>query len=329
MRLLGERKALRSQWRLLACASILRIAVTRVLPLAGSAAWWSVLAGLLPGYGLYALACWGLKRSGRKSLSASPVVCLLAAAALLGDAVSSMTALITLFTEGVGTPGTQLTLAAVAAGMLLFSLKREGLARGIYFLRWALLALVALVAAGYLFKAKTDHLFPVLGDGATSLWTAFRAGLGAGWVFLLPLMEEPAGRRRLVEPLPPVLLCIGVLLCLNLCIPHELLVIHQSLGDCMTLTVAHLGSMLRLVCICLWMGGLFLALGSACSLSASYALAPAGRTLVWLPGALAVLLAATQFLPVCSLWQGMGRVEPWLLAALGAGAILSFRRQQK
>ena len=329
MRLVGEKRALRSQWRLLACASILRVAVTRVLPLAGAAGWWVTLACLLPGYALYALACWGLKRSGSTRLSGKPVVCLLAAAALLADAVSSMTALTTLFVEGVGTAGTQLTLAVVAAGMLLFSLRREGLARGIYFLRWLLLVLAALVAAGYLLMARADHLSPLLGGGEASLWAAFRAGAGAGWVFLLPLMEEAPGKRRLAEPLPPMLACTGALLCLNLCVPHEQIVVHQALGDSLMVTVEHLGPLLRLVCICLWMGAIFLAMGSACSLSAGYILAPTGRELAWLPGALAVLLAATQAFSARKVWQGLGVVEPWLGLALAVGAILSFRRKKQ
>lgn len=326
MRLLGERKVFRSQWRLLACASILRTAVTRVLPLAGAAGWWVMLVSLLPGFALYLLGCWGLKRSGRAKLHglAGPM----SAAALLVDAVSAMTALITLFTEGIGTQGTQLTLALVASGMLLFCLKKEGLARGIYFLQWPLLVMLVLVTAGYLVNAKVDHLFPVLGSGKASLWAAFRAGIGAGWVFLLPLMEEPAGRHRAMEPLAPVLLCIGVLVCVNLCIPHELLTVHQSLGDSMTQTIAHLTPTLRLVCICLWLVGLFLSIGSSCSLSAGYALAPDRRELVWLPWLLAVLVAAAQALPTRSLWQSLGYAEPWMVAVLGAGMIFSFGRRK-
>ncbi|MBE5803299.1 MAG: hypothetical protein E7316_02175 [Clostridiales bacterium] len=324
MRQLGERRAMRSQWRLLACVSILRTAVTRVLPLAGSAGWWVTMVCLLPGAILYSMACWGLKRSGRAMLSGG-TVCFFASAALLIDGVSSMTALITLFTEGVGTQGTQLTLAAVAAGMLLFSLRREGLARGVYFLRLPLLALLALVAGGYLVKAELDHLFPVLGSGVPGVWAALRAGVGMGWVFLLPLLEQPVAARRISETWPPALLCVGALLCLNLVIPHEQLTLGATLGDTIVQTVAHLGPMLRLVCVCLWMGTLFLALGSACSLSAAYILAPTGRSCVWLPGVFAVGLAATQALPLRSLWQTLGAVEPWLLAALGLSTILSFR----
>lgn len=324
MRQLGENRALRSQWRLVACVTILRTAVTRVLPLAGAAGWWVTLVCLMPGLLLYALGCWALRR-GR---SPGKVVHLLAAIALLVDGISTLTTLVTLFTQGLGTAGTQFTLALVAGGMLLFALNREGLARSIYFLRVPMLLLLVSVCIGYVSEARLDHLFPVLGDGASSIWAAFRAGVGMSWVFLLPLLEPPVKKRSYTEPLAVVLLCGGVLLALSLWMPHEQLTLHYALGDCLVQTV-QIGSLLRLIAICLWMGTLFLSLGSACSIAAEYALAPWGRNLAWLPASFVLLLTITQVFSVRKLWQIMGMAEPWLLAVLAAGVLLSIRRSRK
>lgn len=324
MRQLGEHLTLRSQWRLVACVTILRTAVVRVLPVAGAAGWWVTLVCLAPGLLLYALGCWAQKR-GR---SLHKVVYPLAALALLADGTSTLTALVTLFTQGLGTAGTQFTLAMVAGVMLLFALNREGLARGIFFLRGPMLLLLAAVCITYVSEARLDHLFPVMGDGMSSVWTAFRAGVGMGWVFLLPLLEPPVKKRSCTEVLPVVLLCGGVLLALCLRIPHEQLTLHYALGDCLVQTV-QLGSLFRLIAICLWMGTLFLSLGSACSMAAGYALAPWGRSAAWLPACFVLLLAFTQALPVRELWWIMGMAEPWLLAVLSAGVTLTIGRKRK
>lgn len=324
MRQLGEHQALRSQWRLVACVSILRTAVTRVLPVAGAAGWWITLVCLIPGLLLYALGYWALQR-GR---SFRKVVHLLAAVALLVDGASTLTALVTLFTQGLGAAGTQFTLALVAGAMLLFAAKREGLARGICFLRVPILLLLAVVCMAYVSEARLDHLFPVLGDGVSSVWAAFWTGVGMGWPFLLPLLEAPVQRRGYTEPLPVVLLCVGVLLALSLWIPHEQLTLRYALGDCLVQTV-QLGSLFRLIAICLWMGTLFLSLGSACGIAAEYALVPWGRKLTWLPACLVLLLTFTQVLPVRELWRILGMAEPWLLAFLAAGVMLTIGRKRK
>lgn len=330
---LGERLALRSQWRLLACVSILRTAITRIMPLAGTATWWVTLLCLLPGLVLYWVICLGLRRSKASSLVECArlavgkmgvwLVCILAAVVLAVDAVSTITALITLFTEGVGTQGTQLTLALATVGILLFALNGEALARGTYFLRVPLLVLLGVVLIGLVGEARLDHLFPVLGDGGSSLWAAFRAGAGAGWVFLLPLLQSPTKKNRWNAPLPPVGVCVIALLCLNLALPHELLANQSALGDCLVLTVAHLPALVRLVGICLWMAALFLALGSGVSLCAGQLLAPTGRKLVWLPGVSALAAAWTQLADIRRLWTLLGTLDVWLLLALGIGAVVT------
>lgn len=337
-RQLAERFALRSQWRLVLCVSILRTAVTQVLPLCGSAGWWVVPVCLAPGLVFYGLGCLALRISGASSLTA----CLprwavwlvhgLVALALLVEGVADFTALITLFTQGVGAQGTQFTLAAVAAGMLLLCLRREGLARGVYLLRWVLLALLVTAAAGLLGMTKVDHAFPLLGGGMADVKAALLAGCGMGWPLVLPLLGESVRPRRLLEPLPPVLLCCLCVACLNLALPYELLAGRTALADSLVLTVSFQPPFLRLTTICLWMAGLFLCIGSAASLSAQSLLAPAGREVQWLPGVLVVGMAATQLADVHGLWQWLKMALPWLLIPLGAGAALGLitcRRKRK
>lgn len=332
-RLLGERLALRSQWRLVACASILRTAVTGVLPLAGAAAWWVTLACLLPGMLLHAIACLGLRMTNTDNLpdclrkllgqAGAWAICLLVAAALVLEGLCSMTALITFFTQGIGSAGQQWTLAAVAAGMLLFCLNREGLARGIYFLRWVMLALLGTAVAGLIGMGRADHLAPWLGDGQPGITAAVRAGIGMGWVFVLPLMEPPVRARHMAAPLAPVLLCVAAVGCINLVLPHELLVTHAALADSMVQTVAYQLPAVRLSTICLWMLGLFLSLGSTASLAAKYVLAPTGRELAWLPGVFVVIAAALQMTNIFALWQGLKKAMPWMLLPFAVGAVLS------
>lgn len=325
MRRMGELRCLRSQWRLLTCVSILRTAVTRVLPLCGAAGWWVALLCLAPAVMLYTLGRWGLKRRGETCLHGNRLACLVAALCLLVEGVSSMTALVTLFTEGVGTPGTAFTLALVAAGMALFALNREGLARGVYLVRWLLLAAVVLVLAGHAAKARVDHLFPLLGGGWTDVRRALLAGAGMGWPMLLGLMEPPVRRRGAV--LPPVALGLAGPVCLCLCIPHEVLITRQTLGDTLVQTVAHLSPFGRLVGICLWMSGLFLSVASGCSLGAAQWQTSWGRELPWLAGALALGMAAVQLVDTRALWQALALAEPWLLLSLALCAALCWRKK--
>ena len=328
MRLRGGLLAWRSQWRLVAGAVILRTAVTRVLPLAGAAGWWMTLVCLVPGLALYALGCLALKWTKRESLGGGSALPLLVALGLTVEAASAITALITLFTEGVGTRGTQWTLAISAAGLLLFALNREGLARGVYFLRMPLAALLAVALGSLAAMGKADGFFPLLGDGVSSLFIALKAGVGMGWVFVLPLMEKSPARWRMAEPLPVVLVCVAAMACLNFALPHEIITRQLSLGDSLVMTVAHLPAFSRLMTICLWMAALFLALGSMVSLAEKYALMPWKREVVWLPGVLALAVSATQLMDVRQLWLWLGAAEPWLLMIPVAALFGAWRKKR-
>ncbi|MBQ7306192.1 MAG: hypothetical protein IJW85_08260, partial [Clostridia bacterium] len=145
-------------------------------------------------------------------------------------------------------------------------------------------------------------------------------------------LQAPTREKRWHEPLPPMGLCIVVLLCLNLALPHELLDNQSALGDCLVQTVAHLPAFVRLVAVCLWVVALFLSLGSGVSLCAGQLLAPTGRKVAWLPGVVALAVATTQLMDIRWLWTQLGAMGMWLLVALGIGAgvpLLACGRKRK
>lgn len=319
---LGERRAVRSQWRLILCVSILRTALTRVLPLCGAAGWWVTLICLAPALGLYGIGRLALSKG--KALSAGTFLHGMAALAMLLEALASMTALITLFTQGIGAQGTQQTLAAATAGLMLFCLHEKGLPRGVFFLRWPLLVLLAVGLSGLVGMARLDNLWPWQGGGTADLRAGVLAGLGMGWPLMLALMEEPVRGKGLLEPVPPVILCVCCVLCVSLALPHELLTRHTALADSLLVTVAYQPAWIRLAVICLWLAALFLAIACLVRRSASSVEQLLRRKVRWLPGLLAGCVAAFQWIRSEALWQGLSVCMPWLLGALGIAAVLSF-----
>lgn len=334
MRMMGERRARQCLIRLLAVVSMLRALLTRVLPLAGSAGWWMAMVCLLPGLAVYALLALSMRLTKTAVLSDMLRAVLgpwgawaLAAALtalLLHDGLASMTALITLFTEGVGTVGTQFTLAALTGAALLFCLHREGLARGVLFLRWIMLAALAVMAFDWLDMARLDGLFPVLGDGVPSLVAALRAGVSLAWPLTLLLTAEPVREGVRFRPLLPVLLlCLGVVLLTCLSLPHEILVTHHDLAGSLLEMTLHLQPAARTLAVCLLILTLFLTIGGTAHLLTASMTAPMGRPVPWLPYAVVALLVASQCLNIETLWRCLGLCNPWLLAPLAALALLA------
>ncbi len=346
-RTLSERRATLSALRLFCCVSMLRTAFTQILPLSGSAGWWVAGAGVAAALLLYALACLALKLTRTQTLPEcarrvfGPVgawcVCLIAAAAALIDGASSMTALMTLFTEGVGTAGTQWSLALLTTAALLPCLREDGLTRGVFMLRYLLLLSLAGCCAALLFRARGDHLFPLGGEGPSSLLASARLGGMLGWSLLLLLMQPACAPRlgRVRAALPPVALTLAVLLIVSLALPCEVMLPRVTLSDSLLTPALFLPQALRLVCLCLWMLALFLQIGLSAKLSAQWSLAPSGRELYWLPWLAAGLLAATQLFDIRRVWLALQSVSQWLLApwaavaaALVVGAAVNGRRHR-
>ena len=334
-RLMGERRTVQCLIRLVATVSILRTLLTRVLPLAGSAGWWMTLVCFLPGLAVYGLLALLLRMTHTTVLTdalraafgrfGAWLLAVLLAALLLLDGASSMTALVTLFTEGIGTEGTQFTLAVLTGGVLAFCLHRDGLPRGTFFLRWIMLGALALMALDWLGMAHVDGLFPVLGDGMPSLVAALRAGVSLAWPLALLLTAEPVRAGVRFRPvIPVILLCFGVALFTCLSLPHELLVTHHDLSGSLLEITLHLRPAVRMVAICLLLLTLFLTIGGTAYLITGALAAPVGRGHAWLPYAAVVLLVLTQLTDIRVLWTFLGTCEPWLLcplAALGALAL--------
>lgn len=334
MRLMGERRTGHSLIRLVAVTSMLRTLLTRVLPLAGSAGWWMSLCCFVPGLVVYALLTLGLRLTRTVVLPDmmravfGPFGAWLLAgvltALLLLDGVASMTALVTLFTEGVGAQGTQFTLALLTGAVLIFCLHREGLSRGVFFLRWLMLAPLAVIALDWLSMAHLDGLFPVLGDGVPSLMAAFRVGMSLAWPLILLLTAEPVHPGVRIRPVGPVLLLgFGVVLLTCLSLPHELLVTHHSLSGSMLEMTLHLQPAVRMLAICLLLLVLFLTLGGTAHLLTGCVMAPMTLAPAWLPYVAVVLFVLSQLADTRVLWAMLGQCEPWLLAPLAAMAVIS------
>lgn len=332
-RMNGELRAQRTLIRLLCGVSIWRTAVTRVLPLCGASAWWVSLVCLLPGFGVAALLRLVMHLTRAATLAEAVRACLgkvgvaaisvVLAALLLLEGVSGMTALVTLFTQGIGTRGTQLTLAVLTGAILLFSLHREGLARAAHFLRWGMAAAAVLVAVYLAGDAQIDHLFPLYGDGRSEVWQALRAGISISWPVALLLTVENSDRcRRLSGGILPAACAIGGLLLLTLAVPHEIMVQSSGLAESLLLSVRFAPNAVRVIGQSLMMLVFFLSIGTSAQLAASSVCLPLNRSPGWLPYVLVTALILTQAADVSVLWGALESIGPWLLAPLLTLAVL-------
>ena len=290
----GEHCAAASLVQLLCGVSVLRTGLTQVLPLAGGAAWWTLLLCLLPGTAVLLLARTAMGMTGVRTLPdlvrrvlgrwGAWALSWGMAALLLTDAAASLTALVTLFTEGVGTRGTQLTLALLTGGALLASLHRDGLPRGTYLLRWMLLAGAAVVAASQLRHGRVSNLFPLQGGGLQEVSAALRAGVSVAWPLLLLLfLPGETAKDTLRDAIPAALAPVAVLLCIGLIVPHERLAENAALADTLLLPARYASPAVRLVWRCAVMLAFFLAIGGALQWGTELLCAPMRRAPRWLP----------------------------------------------
>lgn len=334
-RLDGERRARRTLLRLLCAVSVWRTVMTRILPLCGAASWWTALLCLLPGLIVAALFRFTQYLTGtatiidamRASLGRAGALLISAILAMLlaVDAAASTTALITLFTQGVGTQGTPLTLAVLTGTVLLFSLHREGLARGIHFLRFVMLAAFVLLSGVLLSDAKPDHLFPLYGDGRASVLAGVEAGVSLAWPTVLFLTAEPIrGQGRLGGVILPVSLALGAVFLMILTVPHELLMRQEGLADLLLLPARYVPNAMRVLALSLLMLTFFFAIGAALQMGTLQLCGSAKETPAWLPYVALAGLLLTQTGEASALWRWLGRVEPWLLAPLALLALIAW-----
>lgn len=338
MRLQGDRRARVCQIQLWCTASILRTVVTEIIPLCGSAGWWMAAVCLMPGVAVFLLLRWMMRRTGagtlnegiRRSTGQAGVRCfsVLMPLLLMLDGAASMTALVTIFTEGIGTEGTQITMAALTLAAVAGCLHRDGLPWGIWLMRRGLL-LIALAAAGVMLgMIRPDGLHPLLGQGGHAVLAAGRAGASMGWCLILLLTVEDAGRGYAVRLTFPLAATIGAGLLLCLTYPCETLLQQGTLAEKLLQGALHLPPALRTVVHALIMLTLLLSIATAVQLATEQLLAPSGRELVWLPYLLAAGIAATQCLNIRRLWQVLNlllHVGPVLLMA--GALLLLFRRK--
>lgn len=323
----GEQRTRLSMVQLLCVTSILRTLLTKIIPLAGSAGWWTALLCFLPGLLTVLLLRLVMRLTGVSTLQECVRACLgrrlgsvlpavLLSGLLLLDGAASLTALVTMFTQGIGTRGTQLTMALLTCGVLLCCLHREGLPRAVHLLRPVMLASAAiiLVCAGP--NLHPDGFFPLHGDGAASIRTALQQGMSLAWPLVLLLTMPSETSNRAAASVPPLSFCAGTLLFLVLVCPHEQLIHQQTLAGSLLIPAVYTSSAVRTLAQCLAMLTLFLGTGSAVQLASEQLCAPAGDGPSWLPYVLLALLAGTQLLNPASLWQGLSILTPWLLAPL-------------
>ncbi len=332
-RLDGERLARLTLIRLLCAVSIWRVTMTRILPLAGAATWWTALVCLLPGFAAAAGFRGVMALTGTSTLTEAVRVCLgQAGAALLSgtlgillllEGVSSITALITLFTQGVGTRGTQLTLAILTGVSLLLCLHREGLSRAAYLLRWGMIAAALLAAAFLLPEVRLDRLFPLQGEGNASVMAAAYSGMSLAWPVALLLTEEPPLRQgRLRSGILPAFAAVGAVLLATLLTPHELLMRQQGLAGLLLLPTRFAPNGLRVLALCLLMLTFFLSIGAAAQMATAHLCTPMKSVPAWLPYGLLAAMFLTQAADPAMLWDALGVIEPWLLAPLAVLAML-------
>lgn len=341
----GEQRAERSMLRLFCAVSIGRGALVGIVPIGGASAWWVTALCLLPGFlvaGTLALSMRlphapTLMEAVRCALG-SPGVWLTSwglAALLLLDGVASMTVLTTLFTQGIGTRGTQLTLAILTGLLLLCSLHREGLPRGIFLLRWGMAAAACGVAACLLSRAHADRLFPWSGEGQNAVAAALKGGMSLSWPVLLFLRSAPGtASGRLRAAWIPALAALASILLLNLTIPHEVIMGDTRLASMLLLPLRYAPNALRVMGYSLMMLALFLSIGASAQLAAQSLCTPVRHEWKGLPYVLVGLLIASQALDPTRLWHVLAQINPWLLLPVLCVAVALllcalFRRNRK
>lgn len=331
-RMAGENSARLTLLRLLCAVSIWRTAMTRVLPLCGASAWWVTLACLLPGFAVAVLLRLTMHLTHTDTLPEAVRACMgkpgtwllsaVLAILLLLEGLFGLTALITLFTQGVGTRGTPFTLALLTGGALLLSLHREGLPRAAHFLRWWMAAAAVLIAGCLLPSARLDHMFPLHGEGDVSILAAIKAGGNLAWPVTLLLTVPPSPAGRLRRAILPAFAPAAALLLLTLTIPQELLSQRTVLAALLLLPTKYAPNALRVLYLCLLMLTMFLSIGTSVQSATIHLCAPMKRCPAWLPHVLLVCLILTQTVDTGRIWETLEALQPCLLGPFAGAALI-------
>ena len=337
----GERNALLSLIQLFCAVSIWRTGMIRILPLCGTSAWWVTLICLLPGMGVALLFRLLMRITKTATMQEALRACLgktgmlltmlVLSVLLLWDGVSSMTAMVTLFTEGIGTRGTQLTLAILTGVALLCSLHRQGLPRAVCLIGWGMTAAAVIVAVLLLQHARLDSLFPLQGNGEAAVFAAIRAGLYAGWPIVLLLTVEAPLAVRARRGVTSAFSAVAALLLLSLTIPHEVLIRREGLAGHLLLTTAYIPNALRVLTMCLVLLSFFFSIAAAVQQSSLLLCSASKKAPAWVSYAVLIGVCLTQAAEIPTLWYWLGRTAVWLPALLtgcaAAGLIAAFGRR--
>jgi len=330
-------------YRFAATTVMLRHGCSLIAEEGGAAGWWLMLLCMLPGLTvaglLYVLmrrcACGSVPQLVERTLGPGAVraVNTAAALALTVEGLASLTALATMFVDGVGTAVGMVLFAAMASAVLCLCTQREGILHGIGLLRWVLGVFAAVVLANTLMQARLDHLFPPGGVGASTWVQAGRGWWGMAWPLSLLLWEESPGSGSR-SMLSPVLVTVLAALALSLALPHELLSQPRTLAERMLLPGLCLEPGVRLLLICLWTAGLGVTALIAAARATDLLALPWRRAERWLPCLLLTAYAALQLIGADMLEASLLLTEDWLLApfALLAVAVLfasCFRRKKR
>lgn len=326
-RIRGERMALRSAGRLFCIVSVLRTLLTQLLPSAGAAVWWSGAVSLLPGAALYVIACVLLRKTRQGSVTELARYALgcpgaWAASAILGalcflEAAASLTALVTFFTEGLGTRGTQLTMAILTSCVILLTLHREGLPRAIWLMRYVIGGACILSAAMLAGSVRWDHLFPLYGEGPKVTAAGVLRVLSAGWPLVLLASGDRGTKRCAYEVSVPILTVAAAMIVICLMIPHELLLEQTTLADALMLPSRFAAPGVRTLLQCLTMLLLFLGTALSIHFSSAALCAPMKCQIAWLPAALLVLATAAQALDIAALWRVLTALLRYAIIPVG------------
>ena len=340
----GEQRAQLAMVKWLCAVSVWRTVMTRLLPVFGHSAWWVALLCALPGIAVAVMLRWMMHLTASATLVEGIRACLGRGGAaicsgglavmLLQEGLTSLTALVTLFTEGVGTRGTQFTLALLTGAVLMGCLHREGLPRAVLLLRWGMLAAAAVLVFFMLGDVQLDHLFPLQAGNCLNAPMIGRY-IGLSWPLILLLTLAPQDSSgRLRQGIIPVFAAIGFVLLTLLTLPKTWLQEQQSMSDWLLLPVWFMPNVVRVLGLCLLMLALFGSIGFTVQLAVQQLEGCAVHLPRWLPYGLLAAMIATQATNTKRLWTLLSQLEPWLFLSILLVAVCSlvialYRRKEE